>query len=177
MKTTPTRFHEQLLTWLSVYALDKEPDPSADFDSVQERAKKELGGRLHYRQLDVREDQEMAKVFGEIGDKHGRLDGLVAGAAYQQEISALEYRAKEATQMFAVNITGVLMTAQAAAKQMIRFGSGGSIAIIGSMSGTVANRVSLIISFSSADTCSQRFIGTHLRCVQCIQSRCLAAGS
>lgn len=75
------------------------------------------------------------------------MDGLVAGAAYQQEISALDYQAREATQMFEVNITGVLMTAQAAAKQMIRFGNGGSIVMIGSMSGTIANRVNQIFSF------------------------------
>jgi hypothetical protein len=35
------------------------------------------------------------------------------------------------------------MTAQAVAKEMIRHGNGGSIAMIASMSGTVANRVSL----------------------------------
>ncbi len=33
------------------------------------------------------------------------------------------------------------MTAQAVAKQMIRFENGGSIVMIASMSGTVANRV------------------------------------
>jgi hypothetical protein len=32
------------------------------------------------------------------------------------------------------------MTSQAVAKQMIRFGNGGSIAMIASMSGTIANR-------------------------------------
>lgn len=35
------------------------------------------------------------------------------------------------------------MTAQAVAKEMIRWGRGGSIVLIGSMSGTVANKVSL----------------------------------
>lgn len=39
-------------------------------------------------------------------------------------------------------ITGVFMTAQAVAKEMIRHGRGGSIAMIASMSGSVANRVS-----------------------------------
>ena len=37
------------------------------------------------------------------------------------------------------------MTAQAVAKEMIRWGNGGSIAMIASMSGTVANRVSATI--------------------------------
>ena len=44
--------------------------------------------------------------------------------------------------MFEVNVTGVFMTAQAVAKEMIRWGNGGSIAMIASMSGSVANRVS-----------------------------------
>jgi NAD(P)-dependent dehydrogenase (short-subunit alcohol dehydrogenase family) len=52
-----------------------------------------------------------------------------------------------ASKMFAVNVTGVFMTSQAVAKQMIRFGNGGSIVMIASMSGTVANRVSVAHSY------------------------------
>lgn len=43
--------------------------------------------------------------------------------------------------MFEINITGVFMTAQAVAKQMIKFGDGGSIVMIASMSGSIANKV------------------------------------
>jgi NAD(P)-dependent dehydrogenase (short-subunit alcohol dehydrogenase family) len=44
------------------------------------------------------------------------------------------------------------MTAQAVAKEMIRWGNGGSIAMIASMSGSVANRVSTAgIAFISHD--------------------------
>jgi len=50
--------------------------------------------------------------------------------------------------MFEVNITGVFMTAQACAKQMIRFGNGGSVVMIASMSGSIANRVRTFDSFS-----------------------------
>ncbi|KAI5277863.1 hypothetical protein KEM52_004829, partial [Ascosphaera acerosa] len=42
--------------------------------------------------------------------------------------------------MLEVNVTGVLVTAQAVARQMIRLGRPGSIALIASMSGTVANK-------------------------------------
>jgi NAD(P)-dependent dehydrogenase (short-subunit alcohol dehydrogenase family) len=73
------------------------------------------------------------------------MDGLVAAAGIQQETPALEYTAKDANTMMEVNVTGVFMTAQAVAKQMIRFGNGGSIVMIASMSGTIANKV-----FSSA---------------------------
>lgn len=73
------------------------------------------------------------------------MDGLIAAAGIQQETPALEYTAKDANLMFNVNITGVFMTAQAVAKQMIKFGNGGSIAMIASMSASVANRVRIAL--------------------------------
>jgi NAD(P)-dependent dehydrogenase (short-subunit alcohol dehydrogenase family) len=81
------------------------------------------------------------KIVEEIGNKHGRIDGLIAAAGIQQETPALEYTAEDANKMFEVNVTGVFMTAQAVAKQMIKFGKGGSIVLIASMSGSIANRV------------------------------------
>lgn len=73
------------------------------------------------------------------------MDGLIAAAGIQQETPALDYTAEDANRMFEVNITGVFMTSQAVAKQMIRFGNGGSIAMIASMSGTVANKVRIAL--------------------------------
>ena len=40
-----------------------------------------------------------------------------------------------------VNVNGVLYSAQAAGRQMERLGSPGSIVMIGSMSGSITNRV------------------------------------
>jgi NAD(P)-dependent dehydrogenase (short-subunit alcohol dehydrogenase family) len=54
----------------------------------------------------------------------------------------LGYVLTKDSRMFEINVTGVFMTAQAVAKHMIASGRGGSIVLIGSMSGTVANRVS-----------------------------------
>lgn len=102
------------------------------------------------------------KIVQEIGDAEGRLDGLIAAAGIQQETPALEYTAEDANRMFEVNITGVFMTAQACAKQMIRFGNGGSVVLIASMSGSIANRVclafpSLFPRFHNfSDTCDDR---------------------
>ena len=124
-----------------MYALDRLEEPSEDFGRIQERAKSELGTSLEYRRIDVRDVEGLNKIVSEIADKHGRLDGLIAAAGIQQETSALEYTAKDSDLMFSVNVTGCFMTAQAAAKQMVRFGNGGSIVMIASMSGTVANRV------------------------------------
>lgn len=89
----------------------------------------------------MRDTELLNSVVEAIANAEGRMDGLVAAAGIQQETPALEYSAKDSNTMFEVNVTGVFMTAQAVAKQMIRFGNGGSIAMIASMSGTVANRV------------------------------------
>jgi NAD(P)-dependent dehydrogenase (short-subunit alcohol dehydrogenase family) len=80
-------------------------------------------------------------IVEDIAKKEGRMDGLIAAAGIQQETSALEYTAKDVDLMMSVNVTGVFMTAQAVAKQMVKFGNGGSIVLIASMSGTIANRV------------------------------------
>ena len=46
-------------------------------------------------------------------------------------------------QVLDVNVNGVLYTAQAAGRQMRRFGSGGSIILIASMSGSITNQASI----------------------------------
>jgi NAD(P)-dependent dehydrogenase (short-subunit alcohol dehydrogenase family) len=125
-----------------VYALDRLENPSNDFSRIQKRATNELGTSLHYRRIDVRDQQHLNAIVEEIATKHQRLDGLIAAAGIQQETPALEYTAKDSDLMLSINVTGCFMTAQAAAKQMIRFGNGGSVVLIASMSGTIANRVS-----------------------------------
>jgi len=107
-----------------------------------------LGTTLHYRQIDVRDQAGVHAIIEDISATEGRMDALLAAAGIQQETSALEYSAEDANTMFAVNITGVLVTAQAVAKQMIRHGNGGAMAFVASMSGTVANRVCTCIFLS-----------------------------
>ncbi len=124
-----------------MYALDRLETPSADFSRVQKRAETELGTSLSYRRIDVRDAEQLNGIVEEIANTHQRLDGLIAAAGIQQETPALEYSAKDSDLMMSVNVTGCFMTAQAAARQMIRFGNGGSIVMIASMSGTIANRV------------------------------------
>lgn len=135
-----------LTTFPIVYALDRLENPSPDFARVQSRAIEELGTTLSYKRIDVREVEAMNAIVQEIADKHQRLDGLVAAAGIQQETPALEYTAADCDRMLGVNVTGAFMTAQAAAKQMIRFENGGSIVLIASMSGTIANRVCLSLA-------------------------------
>lgn len=124
----------------TVYALDRLSEPSPAFATIQARAKNELGTSLHYRQIDVRDSAGLTSIINSIASSHGRLDGLVAAAGIQQETPALEYTAADVDKMMSVNVTGVFMTAQATAKEMIKYGNGGSIVFIASMSGSIANR-------------------------------------
>ena len=126
-----------------VYALDRLSEPSPDFFRIQKRAAEELQTNLEYRQIDVRDTDALNEIVTKIAEEHGRLDGLIAAAGIQQETPALEYTAADANRMFEINITGVFMTAQAVARQMIKLKQKGSIVLIASMSATVANRVSL----------------------------------
>lgn len=125
---------------LVVHALDRLPEPSPDFARVAEKAKG-LGVSLTYHRIDVREEEKLNELIKSIADEHGRIDGLVAAAGIQQETPALEYSGADVDKMMATNVTGVFLTAQAVARQMVRLGQKkGSMALIASMSGTVANR-------------------------------------
>jgi NAD(P)-dependent dehydrogenase (short-subunit alcohol dehydrogenase family) len=73
--------------------------------------------------------------------EEGRLDGVLAAAGIQYICPALEYDSHEFDRMLKVNVTGCFNVARAGAKQMIKAGNGGSILMVGSMSGTVANKV------------------------------------
>ena len=124
----------------TVYCLDRLPEPSPNFQKVQQRAKETLGSSIEYRQIDVRNVEELNSVIMGIADKHQRLDGLLHAAGIQQETPALDYPADQINTMLEVNVTGSFMTAQATAKAMIKYERPGSIAMIGSMSATIANR-------------------------------------
>lgn len=107
---------------------------------LQRRAAETLGASLHYRQIDIRDTLNLHAVIASIADKHQRLDGLLACAGIQQETPALDYTAEDANNMFAINCTGTMMTAQATARQMIKYKCTGSMAFIASMSAHIANR-------------------------------------
>ncbi|KAI1325744.1 hypothetical protein F5Y16DRAFT_377034 [Xylariaceae sp. FL0255] len=126
-----------------VHVFDRQAEPplGSNYQRVASRAKDELNTSIIYHQVDVRTGvEQLNSIAEEIAEKHGRLDGLIAAAGIQQETPALEYTAADADRMLGVNVTGCLMTSQAVARQMIRLNTPGSIVMIASMSGTIANR-------------------------------------
>lgn len=134
----------------TVYCLDRVEKPSEDFYNIQRRAEEELGTQLHYRQIDVTNESALQEVVHKIGESHGRLDGLIAAAGINKEGDALEYSADDFNRIMQVNVTGAFSTAQAVARQMVKYGNGGSIVMIASMSGTVANRGLICAAYNAS---------------------------
>lgn len=100
----------------------------------------EWGGSLHYRRQDVSDTAHLEETMAAIADEHGRLDGVVAAAGVQQVTPALDYSPSDVARMLDINYTGVFMTATSAARQMFKHKTRGSICLIASMSGLVANK-------------------------------------
>ncbi|KAI6159842.1 hypothetical protein EDD17DRAFT_1778687 [Pisolithus thermaeus] len=135
-----------------VYCLDLPEEPSEVFVASQDYVRR-LGNnsRLEYFSADVRDQRLLWKKAEEIGDKEQRLDICVAAAGIAKlHIDCLEYPAETFKEVINVNTNGVLFTAQAAGRQMARFGRGGSIILFASILGSVAAQDSGIISYCSS---------------------------
>ncbi|KAI1790792.1 sorbose reductase sou1 [Ganoderma leucocontextum] len=139
----------------AVYCVDLPKEPSEEWTKVRDYAKRLDGlageGRLEYLSADVRDQEAMWKLGETIGDREGRLDACVAAAGVlKSHTNCLEYPAKQFQDVISINVNGVLFTAQAAGRQMERFGNGGSIILIASMSGSITNKDHAWVSYNTS---------------------------
>ncbi|KAF2635394.1 NAD(P)-binding protein [Massarina eburnea CBS 473.64] len=123
-----------------VHCLDRLTEPDKAFTAAKERIPKDSEGGLRYHQVDVTQDKELEKVIAGIADERQRLDGLIAAAGIQQCTPALDYKVDDIARMLATNYTGVFLSARACARQMYKYKIQGSMCLVASMSGTIANR-------------------------------------
>ena len=123
-----------------VYCLDRKEKPDDEFLDVQERLAPSFGGAIFYDQIDVRNPENVETVIARIASEHGRLDGLIAAAGIQNVKPALDFTPAEINDMLEVNFHGVYTAAVASARQMIKYECVGSIMLVASMSGLIANR-------------------------------------
>lgn len=133
-----------------VHCLDQLPEPSKAFQEAQARANSSNGAGLEYHTVDVTHDEAIQKCIQDIADQKQRLDGLIAAAAVQQVTPALDFRKEDIAKMLEVNYTGVFLTARECARQMLRYKIQGSICLVASMSGTIANRGFLAPVYNSS---------------------------
>ncbi|VDC04595.1 unnamed protein product [Peniophora sp. CBMAI 1063] len=133
----------------AVYCVDLPAQPSEAWTAVKDYAAATgLSGRLEYIQGDVTIQQTMWNIAQDIGDKEGRLDVCVAGAGISDKAAPpLEYMAEDYDKIVDINLKGVLYTAQAAGRQMTRFGTPGSIILMASVAGLIATKGLLMTGY------------------------------
>ena len=126
-----------------------------EFHHCKDRLAQLYGGTLNYDRVDVRDASDLDHVIARIADENGRLDGLVAAAGIQKVTPALDYPPEAINDMMDINFKGVYLTAVSCAKQMIKHKSPGSLCLIASMSGLIANKgfTSSVYNSSKAAVC------------------------
>ncbi|EAW14432.1 putative short chain dehydrogenase/oxidoreductase [Aspergillus clavatus NRRL 1] len=123
-----------------VYCLDRLESPHPEFEIARSKAEKDYGGSLDYRRIDVRDEPQVEDVFAQIASQNQRLDGLIAAAGINHLQSALEHSQSALNEVMQINYNGVFNSATAAARQMFNYQQKGSILLVASMSGLIANK-------------------------------------
>jgi D-arabinitol 2-dehydrogenase len=123
-----------------VHCLDRAPEPPQSFTEAKDRVSSRSGGGLEYHSIDVTQDDTLEECIAGIAAEKRRLDGLIAAAGIQQVTPALDFKKEDIMKMLEVNYTGVFLSARACARQMMKYKIQGSICLIASMSGTIANK-------------------------------------
>jgi NAD(P)-dependent dehydrogenase (short-subunit alcohol dehydrogenase family) len=88
----------------------------------------------------VRNAPEVNDVFAEIASRDKRLDGLIAAAGINHLQSALDHSQAALDEVMQINYNGVFNSATAAARQMFHYQQKGSILLVASISGLIANK-------------------------------------
>ncbi|EHK50158.1 hypothetical protein TRIATDRAFT_288999 [Trichoderma atroviride IMI 206040] len=133
-----------------VYCLDRLPQPDQEWQRAAQRVIPEWGGSLKYRQLDVNNTSDLNEIIEGIAHQNGGIQGVIAAAGIQQLTPAIEYKEEDINKMLQTNYTAAFMTAQAAARMMLKYKSHGSICFVASMSGSVANKGLLSSAYNSS---------------------------
>jgi NAD(P)-dependent dehydrogenase (short-subunit alcohol dehydrogenase family) len=90
---------------------------------------------VEYVEVDVSDRDAVLKAVDGVISRHGRIDGLVAGAAVQPRAAVVDTDPEEWTQTLKVNLDGVVWACQAVVPHMVERRSGSVIVFT---SGTAA---------------------------------------
>ncbi|KAL4943043.1 hypothetical protein BDV06DRAFT_151409 [Aspergillus oleicola] len=123
-----------------VYCLDRLEEPDDEFRAAQDRADPDFGGAIHYRHMDVTNDAHTEAVMEEIASRNNRLDGLIAAAGINHVEPAFEHTPQTVDNIIHINYTGAFRSAVSAARVMMDRKCHGSILLVASMSGLIANK-------------------------------------
>lgn len=123
----------------------------ADVDEAGrgEAARLETGGSAaRFVACDVSRKKDVEAAVDEAASAFGRLDILVANAGIVHAADFLDLEEADFDRVIAVNLKGVFLAGQAAARRMARQGGGGAIVNMSSVNAVVAipNQVPYVVS-------------------------------
>lgn len=130
----------------NVACLDILPEASAsEWASLQKVAKSSKLTATYYR-CDITDEESVSNTLDNIAEEglkvKAPLYGTVACAGIQQKVPAVDYPLDGFRRMLDVNVIGTFLTVKHTARIFMKAKTPGSIVMIASMSGQVANRVS-----------------------------------
>jgi NAD(P)-dependent dehydrogenase (short-subunit alcohol dehydrogenase family) len=96
-----------------------------------EAAAVESGSDIRGFAADIADPEDVKRVFGQIADAYGRVDGLVNNAGITKVAPSIDYDVSDLQRIMAVNVTGLFTCSQAAAALMT---DGGAIVNTASLS-------------------------------------------
>ncbi|CAE7154004.1 unnamed protein product [Rhizoctonia solani] len=88
---------------------------------------------------DVGDEDSVKKGFGQVIDRFGRVDSVVASAGIVENYSAFDYPTNRIRLLYDINVHGAFFCAREAAKYMIEQDIKGSIVLVSSMSANIVN--------------------------------------
>jgi NAD(P)-dependent dehydrogenase (short-subunit alcohol dehydrogenase family) len=91
---------------------------------------------VEYVEVDVSDREAVLKAVGSVVERHGRIDGLVAGAAVQPRASVVDTDPADWTRTLKVNLDGVVWVCQAVVPHMVDRRSGSVIVFSSGMAST-----------------------------------------
>ena len=88
-------------------------------DEVGKSAAKTLGDKASYLHCDVRSSEQIQALFDATIEKFGRIDTVIANAGIVHAADILELKEEDFDRVIEINLKGVFLTGQIAARIMI----------------------------------------------------------
>ncbi|MEO5691505.1 MAG: SDR family oxidoreductase [Usitatibacter sp.] len=121
----------------------------ADLNEAVVRASAgKVGASAAFIACDVSKKSDVDRAVAATVEKFGRLDILVANAGIVHAAEFLDLEEADFDRVIAVNLKGVFLAGQAAARQMVKQGAGGAIINMSSVNAILAipNQVPYVVS-------------------------------
>ncbi|RYC55527.1 hypothetical protein CHU98_g10686 [Xylaria longipes] len=143
-----------------VVCLDILKAPDAEEWAALQKTAKRSNLEVSYRECDITNEEIVEKTMDEIDQDAERVGaqfhGVIACAGIQQKILAVDCPQADFERIQRVNVTGTFLTAKHTARILIKNGVRGSIILIASMSGQIANRGLTCSAYNSSKAAVQQ---------------------